>query len=110
VRKIHLLKLHSDFENLHMHASENFSEYFARLLVICNQMKRYREKIKETRMVEKTYVCCKKKFHYMMVAIEKSQNMDVISIQDLIAKVQAHEKRVNEIRECGCTCIFFIVR
>jgi hypothetical protein len=44
-----------------MHASENFSEYFARLLVICNQMKRYREKIKETRLVEKTYVCCKKK-------------------------------------------------
>jgi hypothetical protein len=45
VRKIHLLKLRSDFEKLHMHASKNFSEYFARLLVICNQMKRYGEKI-----------------------------------------------------------------
>jgi hypothetical protein len=51
-----------------------------------------------------------KKFHYVVVVIEKSQNMDVISIQGLIAKVQAHEKRVNEIRECGCTCIFFKVR
>jgi hypothetical protein len=43
-----------------MHASKNFSKYFARLLVICNQMKIYKEKIKETRMVEKTYICCKK--------------------------------------------------
>jgi hypothetical protein len=60
VRKIHLPKLRSDFEKLHMHASKNFSKYFARLLVICNQMKIYKEKIKETRMVEKTYICCKK--------------------------------------------------
>jgi hypothetical protein len=60
MRKMHLLKLRSDFKKLHMHASENFSEYFARLLVICNQMKRYREKIKEARMVEKIYVCSKK--------------------------------------------------
>jgi len=33
--------------------SENILEYFARVLVIYNQMKRYEEKMKETRVVEK---------------------------------------------------------
>jgi hypothetical protein len=32
---------------------ENISEYFARVLAIYNQMKRYGEKMEETRVVEK---------------------------------------------------------
>jgi hypothetical protein len=31
--------------------------------------------------------------------IEESQNMDFFSIQGLMGKLQAHEKRVNEIQE-----------
>jgi hypothetical protein len=33
--------------------SENILEYFARVLAIYNQMNRYRERMEETRVVEK---------------------------------------------------------
>jgi len=52
--------------------SKNISEYFARVLAIYNQMKRYGEKMEETRVVEKIIRSLQKKFHYMVVAIEKS--------------------------------------
>lgn len=34
----------------------------------------------------------------MVIAIEESQNMDVLSIQGLMGKLQTHE-RVNEIQK-----------
>ena len=60
--------------------SENIPEYFARVFAIYNQMKRYGEKMEKTRVVENILCSLQKKFHYMVVVIEKSQNMDVLSI------------------------------
>jgi len=48
VRKVRLQKLHGDFEKLHMLESENISEYFAKILAIYNQIKRYEEKMEDT--------------------------------------------------------------
>ena len=72
VRKIYLQNLRSDFEKLHMLESENISKYFARILTIYNQIKRYEEKMEETRMVEKILRSLQKKFYHVVVAIEKS--------------------------------------
>jgi hypothetical protein len=63
-----------------MFESETISKYFARVLAIYNQIKRYREKMKETYVVEKISRLLQKKFYYMVVAIEESQNMNVLSI------------------------------
>ena len=41
MRKVHLQKLCGDFEKLHMLESKNTSIYFARVVAIHNQMKRY---------------------------------------------------------------------
>ena len=71
MRKVHLQKLHGDFEKLHMLKSENISEYFARVLTIYNQMKRYKEKMEETRVVEKILLSLRKKFYYVVIAIEE---------------------------------------
>ena len=51
---------------------ESISYYFARVFVIYNQMKRYEEKIEETRLVEKILCSLQKKFHYVVITIEKS--------------------------------------
>jgi hypothetical protein len=42
-------------------------------------------------------LAAKKKFHYAVVVIEESYNMDFITIQGLIRKLKAHEERVNHI-------------
>jgi hypothetical protein len=72
VRKVCLQKLCDDFEKLHMFESKNISEYFARVLVIYNQMKRYRERMEETHVVEKILCSLQKKFYYVVVVIEES--------------------------------------
>ena len=74
-------------------------EYFERVLVIYNQIKRYGEKMEDTRMVEEIICSLQKKFHYMVIVIEESQNIDVLSIQGLMGKLQAHKERVNEIQK-----------
>jgi len=98
VRKVHLQKLCGDFEKLHMLESKNTSVYFARVLAIYNQMKKYGEKMKETCVVDKIICSLQKKFHYVVVAIEELQNMNVLLIQDLMGKLQAHEEMINEIQ------------
>jgi hypothetical protein len=79
--------------------SENISEYFTRILTIYNQIKRYEEKMEKTHVVEKIICSLQKKFHYVVVVIEESQNIDVLLIQSLMGKLQACEKIVNEIQE-----------
>jgi hypothetical protein len=70
-RKVCFQKLRGDFEKLHMLKSENISEYFTRVLTIYNQMKRYKEKMEETRVVEKILLSLRKKFYYVVIAIEE---------------------------------------
>jgi len=79
--------------------SESISDYFARVLAIFNQMKRYKKKIEEICMVEKILHSLQKRFHYVVAAIEESQSMDFLTIQELMGKLQAHQKRVNDIQE-----------
>jgi hypothetical protein len=79
--------------------SENISEYFARVLAKYNQMKRYKKKMEETYVVEKILRSLQKKFHYVVIAIKESYNLDFLIIQGLMGKLQAHEEKVNEIQE-----------
>jgi len=85
VRKVHLQKLCGDFEKLHILESKNISEYFVRVLVIYNKMKRYWKKMNETCVVEKI--------------LRWLQNMKVLSIQGLMGKLQTHEEKINKIEE-----------
>jgi hypothetical protein len=74
-------------------------------------MKKYGEKMEETRVVEKIICSLQKKFYYVVVVIEKSQNIDFLSIQGLMRKLQARKEKVNEIQEnVGAQTLFFKVR
>jgi hypothetical protein len=77
--------------------SKNILKYFVRVLTIYNQIKRYGEKMREICVVEKILRSLQKKFHYIVVAIEESQNIDVLLIQSLMGKLQVHEEKVNKI-------------
>ena len=89
--------------------SEIISYYFARVFVIYNQIKRYMEKMEETCVVEKILCSLQKKFHYAVVVIKESHNMDFITIQGLVRKLQAHEARKSQSysRRLKSTSFFF---
>jgi hypothetical protein len=55
-----------------MHELKNISKYFARVLPIYNQMKRYEEKMEETRVVKNIIRSLQKKFYYVVVVIKES--------------------------------------
>jgi hypothetical protein len=63
-----------------------------------NQMKRCGEKIDETRGRKDSMFAAKKKFYYVVVAIDDLLNMDFLTIKELMGKLQAHKKRVNDIQ------------
>jgi hypothetical protein len=63
--------------------------------------------MKETCVVEKILCSLQKKFHYVVVMIDGSQNMYVLLIQGLMGKLQAYEGIVNEIQEdMGAQALF----
>ena len=49
-------------------------------------------------MVEKI-LCSLQKNHYLVIMIQESQNIDVLSIKGLIGKLQVHEEIVNKIQD-----------
>jgi len=89
MRNAHLQKLCGNFAKLHMFKLENILEYFARVLAIYNQLKRYEEKVKETHVIKKILRSLQKKFHYVIGPQEKSH---------------------CDLRGCRCISVFFKAR
>nr|XP_004515561.1 uncharacterized protein LOC101496635 [Cicer arietinum] len=89
VKKIRLQSLRGDFEALNIKDSESISDYCSRKKTIVNQMKRYGDKIKDIRVAEKTIRSLTPKFDDVVCVIEKSKDLDSMSIEELEGSLQA---------------------
>ncbi|MCI52340.1 hypothetical protein A2U01_0073584, partial [Trifolium medium] len=68
---------------LRMKEEESVNDYFGRVLATVNKMKFQGERMEERTVVEKILRSMTTKFNYVVYAIEESNNVETLSIDEL---------------------------
>ncbi|KAL4318065.1 hypothetical protein GQ457_18G013000 [Hibiscus cannabinus] len=93
VKKVRLQVLRGEFETLRMKEFESISDYYSRVVVIVNQMKRYGETIEDVRVIEKILRSLTPKFDYVAQEDRFNRRQDKTIEQALKAKVYLKNNR-----------------
>lgn len=74
--------------------NDRIREYFEKILTITNQMKGCGETITDLMIIEKIMRSLPKKFHYIVVAIEESRELEKMKIKELQSSLETHKIRL----------------
>lgn len=93
VQRSQLQALRREFEVLEMMESETITEYFARVMLIANNMRNNGEILKDTQIVEKILRTLTERFNYIVVSIEKANDIDCLTVDELQSTLVVHEQK-----------------
>uniref|UniRef100_A0A2N9FP23 Integrase catalytic domain-containing protein n=1 Tax=Fagus sylvatica TaxID=28930 RepID=A0A2N9FP23_FAGSY len=95
VKRAQLQALRKEFEVLQMKEGESVDAYFARTLIIANKMKIHGENMQQVVIIEKILRSMTSRFDYVVCSVEESNNLDILTIDELQSSLLVHEQRMN---------------
>ncbi|XP_027190496.1 uncharacterized protein [Cicer arietinum] len=95
-KKIKLQMLRRKYELLQMEDNENVNDYFNRVQTITNQMKTNGEVMTEVVIIGNILRTLTQRYDHIVVAIEETNNLNTMKLEDLQSSIEAHELRVKE--------------
>jgi hypothetical protein len=87
--------LRRDFENLQMKVTDSIDSFFTHAMAIINLLRSYGETIGDQKVVEKILRSLPTKFDPVVIAIEESEDLTQLSVDELMGSVLSHEQRLN---------------
>ena len=84
VKRAQLQTLRKEFEMLNMKEGEKVDSFLARTLTVVNKMKVNGEMMKSSTVVSKVLRSLSSKFNYVVCSIEESNDLDKMTIDDVI--------------------------
>ncbi|KAI9164896.1 hypothetical protein LWI28_004122 [Acer negundo] len=95
VKMIRLQTLRGEFESLRMKSNESIAEFYTRVMVVANQLRRNGETLEDMRISEKILRSLDPKFDFIVVALEETKDLETMSVEELVGSLQAHEQKVT---------------
>ena len=99
VKRAQLQDLRREFEILGMKEGEKVDEYFARTLTIADKMKVHGERMEQSVIIEKILRLMTLKFNYVVCSIEESNDLSIMTINELQSNMLVHEQRMQGQKE-----------
>jgi ribosomal protein S4E len=96
LKSVRLQTLRRQFELLQMEPNEKIVEYFNRIQQVTNSMKSYGETLTDHNIVCKIMRTLSSKYNTIYVAIEESNDLSTMKVEELQCSLEAYEQRVNE--------------
>jgi len=96
VKTIRLQTLRCELDNIRMKESESIEEFYNRVISLINQMRVNGEPLEAKRIVEKILRSLTRRFEYVVVAIEESNDLSSLSLERLLGTLQSRELRLKQ--------------
>ena len=78
-----------------MKDSNSLDQFLNQVMNVVNQISSYGDDLTDQKVVEKILHCLPRKFDAIVVAIEESKDLTILSIDELMGSLLSHESRMN---------------
>ncbi|XP_022863169.1 uncharacterized protein LOC111383319 [Olea europaea var. sylvestris] len=92
-----LQALRLEFELLRMKSGKSVTEYFSRMMAVVNKMRTHSDKMEYVIVVEKILRSLTPKFNFVVCSLEESNDIDVLSIDELQTEDTKEEAETVEV-------------